>query len=296
MHRLAELEVFVAVVESESFTAAAKDLGVSKSFVSKEIRALEDRLGVRLINRTTRKLALTDAGAGFFARARQIMEDVEAAERSVVQLNTEPRGLLRISVPMTFGIEYVSPALTKFMQSHPDLEIDIAFADRKVDIIDEGFDLVLRIGKLADSSFVVRKIAPVRLMLLASPSYLEQAGTPQRPQDLADHECMQYTYQDTNTWRLDNGDSEVAIQVHGRMRANNGNALRDAAVSGLGIVIVPDFMACNQLADGSLVEVLPGWSVGDRAVWAMYPHSRHLSAKVRLCVDFLAEYFNPVPW
>ena len=298
MHRLAEIEVFVAVIENESFTHAAQQLGVSKSFVSKEIRALEDRLGVMLINRTTRKLGLTDAGNAFFARARQIMEDVEAAEQSVVQLNTEPRGLLRISVPMSFGIDYVSPALTSFMADHEDLDIDMEFTDRKVDIIDEGFDLALRIGKLADSSFVVRKLAPVELLLLASPEYLAKHGTPRHPRELSTHECMQYTYQDTNTWRLESnltGD-EVAVSVSGSLKANNGSALRDAAIANLGIALLPDFMACHALENGRLVSVLPDWSAGKRAIWAMYPHSRHLSAKVRTCVDHLAAAFNPKPW
>jgi len=287
MSRIPELEVFVEVIEHESFTDAADSLGVSKSFVSKQISRLEDRLGVRLINRTTRQLHLTDAGAAFFDRAKRIVEDIDEAERSVMQLNTRPRGTLRISAPMSFGLEYLSPVLNDFLCDHEELSLDLELSDRNVDLIDEGFDLAVRIANLRDSSFMARKLAPAELMVVASPEYLAKHGRPQKAHDLSDHMCMQYTYQASGTnWRLISpSGQDVSVPITGRIKANNGNVLRDAAVRGVGLAILPDFICTRDVAEGRLVRVLEDWSMGTRAIWAIYPHSRHLSAKVRACVD-----------
>lgn len=298
MGRALDLEIFVEVVEQGSFTQAAENLGVSKSFVSKQISSLEDHLGVRLLNRTTRKIAVTDAGSAFFERARQILDDIDEAERSVMQLNTAPRGVLRISAPMTFGLQYIAPLANQFMSANPELTIDLEFNDRQVDVLDEGFDLVIRIGQLADSSFVARRLAPMRSLVVASPDYLARRGTPTHPQDLGAHECMQYTYQTSpSTWRFEGQTGEVVhVAVAGRLRANNGVAILDASRRGLGISVLPDFIAHDDIVSGNLVEILHQWSPGLRAIWALYPHNRHLSAKVRLFIDFLAEELNPVPW
>lgn len=298
MSRIPELEVFVEVIEHQSFTDAADSLGVSKSFVSKQISRLEDRLGVRLINRTTRQLHLTDAGAAFFDRAKRIIEDIDEAERSVMQLNTQPRGTLRISAPMSFGLQYLSPVLNDFLREHPELSLDLELSDRNVDLIDEGFDLVVRIGDLVDSSFMARKLAPANLLMVASPAYLAEHGEPQKAHDLSNHECMQYTYQASGTnWRLVSPDGQqISVPIRGRLKANNGNVLLDAARRGVGLAIMPDFLCSEDLANGTLVTVLNSWSIGDRAIWALYPHSRHLSAKVRACVDFMADALDPAPW
>lgn len=298
MSRIMDLETFVEVVVQGSFTHAADKLGVSKSYVSKQIAALEDHLGVRLLNRTTRKIATTDAGQAFYERARRILDDVEEAERSVMQLNTAPRGILKMSAPVSFGLHYVTPIVAMFMCDNPELSVELDFSDREVDVIDEGFDLVIRIGQLADSSFIARKIAPVRLITCASPDYLKRRGTPRTPHDLSHHECQHYTYQTSpSAWRFESESGEVAhVTVSGRMKANNGVALLEASRRGIGISILPDFIANEDIQNGSLVEVLQDWTPGHRAIWALYPHNRHLSAKVRLFIDFLAEHLNPAPW
>ncbi len=298
MTRIMDLETFVEVVTQGSFTRAAEKLGVSKSYVSKQIAVLEDNLGVRLLNRTTRKIATTDAGQAFYERARRILDDVDEAQRSVMQLNTAPRGVLRMSAPMSFGLQFVTPIVAKFMCANPELNVDLDFSDREVDVIDEGFDLVIRIGQLADSSFIARKVAPVRLVTCASPDYLAKNGTPRTPSDLSHHECLHYTYQSSpSAWRFESESGEtVHVAVSGRMKANNGIALLEASRLGIGISVLPDFIANEDLAQGTLVEILNDWTPGERAIWALYPHNRHLSAKVRLFIDFLAENLNPAPW
>jgi DNA-binding transcriptional LysR family regulator len=295
-HRLAEIETFVAIAEHGGFTHAAQHLNVSKSHISKQLAALEERLGVQLLNRTTRKVALTDAGRAFLERARQILEDLDDAERAVVQLNTAPRGTLRVSMPMTFGQIFISPLMAKFVQLHPELNVDMDLSDRNVDLIDEGFDLVIRIGSLEDSSLIARRLAPVSGMFVASPAYLAARGVPQNPRDLIDHDCLEYAYNPSPHWRLERADETIHVPVKGRVKANNGTVLRDAAEAGLGIVHLPEFIIFNELRKGTLVQVLPEWVNGERAVWAIYPQNRYLSAKVRACVDFLAEHLRKEPW
>lgn len=298
MSMLVDLETFVFVVELGSFTRAAEKLGVSKSFVSKQIAALEDSLGVRLLNRTTRKIAPTDAGQAFYERSRRILDDLDEARRAVMQLNTTPRGVLKMSAPMTFGLQFVTPIATKFMCENPELQIDLDFSDRQVDVIHEGFDLVIRIGNLADSSFMAKKLADIRLVACASPGYLARHGTPHVPSDLTTHDCLQYTYQASpNTWRFEAPDGEVIhVAVDGRFRANNGVAVQEASRRGIGICILPDFIANEDLQRGTLVEILRDWMPHNHAIWAMYPHNRHLSAKVRLFIDYLSENLTPLPW
>lgn len=297
MASLTELEIFVAVVDEGSFTSAAQSLGVSKSHASKQVSALEDRLGAQLLHRTTRSLSLTDAGQAFYDRGVRVLEDLEEAERAVTQLQTTPRGVLRLSVPMTFGTRYVTPLLGEFLIEHPDLTIDLDLSDRKVDLVDEGFDLVLRIGELQDSSLMVRKLAPAQRYCCASPSYLQVHGEPDKPSDLTDHECLQYTYGRLNTWQFTHPDGdEQFVRVDGRLRANNGEALLEACLDGVGISLLPDFMLTDHLREGRLVRVLNDWTEWQAGVWALYPHNRHLSAKVRHFVDYLVEKFSPAPW
>ncbi len=297
MERFEGLEAFVAVVDEGSFTAAANALGVSKSYMSKQVSALENRLGARLMNRTTRSLSLTAAGRGFYERCSQILEEIEEAERAVMQLQTEPRGLLRMSVPLSFGTRWIAPAVADFMAEHDELEMDVDFSDRKVDLIDEGFDLVIRIGVLEDSSFAFRKLAPVRLLVCASPEYLEEHGTPEHPDDLVGADCFEYAYAASSTWYFRRGDEDKHVRVGGRLRANNGEALLEACIRGQGIALMPDFLAAAPLRRGELVHFLDEWVDNERrAIWALYPHSRHLSAKVRQFVDFLADRMEPCPW
>lgn len=298
MPDLSQLELFTRVVETGSFTAAAAQLGVSKSFVSRQVGALEDRLGARLLQRTTRKVTLTDVGRVFHQRCARILEDLEEAELAVSSLQNTARGTLRVSAPMSFGIRYISPAVASFLRQHRELSVDVDFSDRRVDLVDEGFDLAVRIGRLADSSFVAGKLAETRGILVASEAYVAESGRLQGPDDLRDHECLRYAYQSggSQTWQIEGPKGrEISIHVHGRALSNNGDALLDAATAGLGVAFVPDFLACPYLRDGRLIHVLPAWGWRSR-VWAVYPHSRHLSAKVRLFIEHLREQFKDVSW
>ncbi|MGM0559427.1 MAG: LysR family transcriptional regulator [Myxococcota bacterium] len=296
MNRLDGLEVFVGVVDNEGFTAAARELDVSKSFVSKQISRLEDRLGVRLLNRTTRQVTPTAAGEAFYDRCAQILEDLEAAERAVTQLQTSPRGTLRVSLPMSFGLNYVAPVIGGFLEQFPELEIDLDFSDRQVDIVDEGYDMVIRIGNLKDSSLIARKLAPTERFVCASSSYLKEHGVPKHPQDLKNHECLLYSYKSHGpSWRFEGPDGEILVRVDGRIRSNNGNALVHAAVAGLGLTLSPDFISADAIRSGELEPVLTDWTDSGMAVWALYPHRRYLSAKVRLFVDYLREQFSDHP-
>ncbi len=297
MADLSELEIFVNVVDTGSFTAAARRLGVSKSHVSKQVSALEDRLGAQLLHRTTRSLSLTDAGQAFYERGSLILEQIEEAERAVTQLQTTPRGRLKISMPMTFGQRYVTPLLVEFMARFPELDVELDMSDRKVDVIDEGFDLAIRIGELQDSSLMMRKLADAERYCCASPAYLEEYGTPTHPSDLVDHQCLQYAYGRLNTWQfVSPDDEELFVQVDGRLRANNGEALIEACVAGMGICLVPDFLIGEHLQAGRLVRILDEWNEWNAGVYALYPHNRHLSAKVRQFVDFLVERLSATPW
>jgi DNA-binding transcriptional LysR family regulator len=295
MGRLAEMDTFVHVVERGSFTAAALEMGLSKPQVSRRVKQLEDRLGTRLLNRTTRRVSTTPAGASFHQQATRILAEVDEAEASLAGAQESLRGLLRVTLPMTFGLRYVAPLLAEFLARHATLEIDASYSDRVVDIVEEGFDLAIRVGRLPESSLVAKKIAPTSGCIVASPTYLARKGTPKRPQDLRAHECLIYAYQAGSAWRLHRARAEEVVHVRGRVTANNGEALIAAAVAGLGITGGPDFMVAGHLRDGRLVRVLPDWSMGEGAVWAVYPTRRHLSGKVRSLVEFLAERLGPVP-
>jgi DNA-binding transcriptional LysR family regulator len=298
MDKLDEMGAFVRVVEAKTFTAAAERLGWSKSAVSRRIADLEERLGVRLLNRTTRRLSLTEAGRAYYDRCSRILADIEETEASVASLHADPRGVLRINAPMTFGMLHLAPALAAFMQRFPEVEIDLSLNDRFIDLIDEGVDVAVRIGTLADSSLVARRLAVCRRVLCASPAYLRRRGTPQRPEDLAGHDCFVYTNMNSpEQWQFtDRAGGRHAVRVAGRLRVNNGDVLRDIAVAGLGVVALPTFIVAGQIADGRLQVILPDYRLADTALHAVYPHNRHLSAKVRAFVDFLAVRFGPEPY
>jgi DNA-binding transcriptional LysR family regulator len=289
---------FTAVVEYGGFSAAADRLGVSKSAVSKQVSRLEERLGARLLNRTTRRLALTEAGQAFHHHALRILAEAEEAELAVGQLHASPRGLLRVSAPMSFGVKHLGPVLCPFLQRYPDLTLEVAYDDRLVDMVAEGFDVAVRIARLADSSMIARKLAPCRRVAVASPDYVARKGMPLHPADLADHDVLLYTLQaSVNTWNLVHKDgSRADISLSGRLRANNGDALREATVAGLGIILTPTFIVGEELASGRLVRVLPDWEGDEIHVYAVYPPGRHLSVKVRAFVDFLAATFGPTPY
>ncbi|MFQ5773456.1 MAG: LysR family transcriptional regulator [Kiloniellaceae bacterium] len=298
MDRLSAMAVFARVVEAESFSAAARELGLSKSAVSKQVSRLEDRMSVRLLNRTTRRLSLTEAGAAFYQACRRVVAEAEAAELAVTHLAAAPRGRLKINAPMSFGVRHVGPALPEFMARYPEVAVDMVLNDRVVDLVEEGFDVGIRIVRLRDSSLIARRLAPNRRVLCAAPAYLAARGAPLSIEELSEHECLLYSYQvPDDSWRFTGPGGERQVRVRGRLRVNNGDALLAAAVGGLGIAWLPSFICGQELRAGRLVHLIPEWGdPGGAPVYAVYPASRNLSPKVRVFVDFLAERFGPTPY
>lgn len=294
--RWSSVEIFVRVVATGSFTSAATALGISRSQASRGVQTLEDRLGARLLHRTTRSVALTDAGAAFYERASRLLGDLDEAEALVTNLQAEPRGTLRVSVPMSFGVRYLAPAFAAFLRGHPDLTIEASYTDRRVDLLEEGVDLAVRVGLLEDSSLIARRLAPTTRRVVASPAYLAARGTPTRPEELRDHSALLYTLQTSGpTWLFQGPEGEVGVRVTGRLVTNSGEALLEAARAGLGLAMLPDFLVADDLASGALVSVLDPWAHRGLAIWALYPPGRHLAPKVRRFVDFLAKRFETCP-
>ncbi len=298
MDRLAMMEAFVRVAELRSFSGAAQRLRRSKSLVSRQVAALEGELGVRLLHRTTRALTLTEAGHGYLTRAAAILADVEEADRCVTELQAAPRGHLRVDAPTSFGVLHLVPAITGFFCRYPEIDIDLSLTDRFIDLVDEGVDVAIRIGRLADSSLVARRIAPARRVICGSPGYLEAFGLPRTPDDLKQHRCLAYTNMTTaQDWPLVAADGRPwPVDIAGRLRSNNGDALRAAALRGIGLVSLPSFIVGADIQAGTLVSVLGDYLNQDMAIHAVYPHSRHLSPKVRAFVDFLVEQIGPDPY
>jgi DNA-binding transcriptional LysR family regulator len=291
------LQVFVRIAETGSFSAAARDLGLSKSAASKRLAVLEDRLGARLVNRTTRRLSLTEAGSDFLERAQRILAELEEAEQAAGRLTDEPRGILKVNAPMSFGIQHVAPALADFMTRYPDLAVTLDLDDRRVSLIEEGYDVAVRIADLPDSSLVARKLAPARRAVCASPAYWAAHGVPAHPRELARHNCLIYAYLPAqNDWRFRGPGGALAVRVAGNLKANNGDVLREAALAGLGVCLAPTFLVGDDLRAGRLRAVLDTFADDSLAIYAVYPHRRHLSAKVRAFVDFLAGRFGPRPY
>lgn len=298
MDRLTGIEVFLQVAGAGSFSAAARQLGLSRSAVSKHVQALEQHLGARLLNRTTRRLSLTDVGASFYERAREILAELEEAEQAVTSLQAQPRGLLKVNAPLSFGILHLAPLVPEFLARYPDIEIDLSYNDRFVDLVNEGFDVAVRIGQLRDSSLLARRIAPVRILPCASPTYLAAHGTPRTPAELAGHNCLVYSYQPyAHEWRFTDAAGALhKVHVGGNLRANNGETLLSAAVQGLGIVLSPDFIAARALRAGEVVALLPEYTAPAVAVHAVYPYTRTPPAKLRAFVDFLVERLSEPEW
>lgn len=297
MDSLGAINLFVRVAETGSFSAAASQLGMSKSAASKKISALEEKLGARLINRTTRRLNLTEVGTAFYERARRILAELEEAEQAVTHLVAEPRGTLRVNAPMTFGIGPLASALAGFMAEYPELTVSLDLNDRRVDLIEEGYDVAIRIAELGDSSLIARKIAPIRRVICASPDYWDRCGRPRTPAQLADHNCLVYTYLETpSEWRFRDRDETLSVRVGGSFLANNGEAIRAATLAGLGVCQSPTFTVGEDIRAGRLTTVLDEFEDKSLAAYAVYPHRKHLSAKVRVFVDFLARQFGPAPY
>ncbi len=299
MSRLDAMAIFARVVETESFSAAARELGIAKSSVSKQINRLEDELAVRLLNRTTRRLSLTEAGAAFYQGCQRVVAEAAAAESAVTHLAAAPRGRLSVSAPMSFGVRHLSPVLPVLLGRCPELTIDLALNDRLVDLVEEGFDVGIRIAHLKESSLIARRLAPSRQVLCASPEYLAAHGRPQSVEDLKNHDCLLYSYQASGeVWRFSGPSGSDCpgrhkLRVHGRLRANSGGSLLASALAGFGIARLPSFICGDALRAGRLVRLLPEWSDPQEPVInAIYPASRNLSPKVRVFIDFLVEQFG----
>lgn len=299
MKNLTDIAVFVQVVDSGSFTNAADQSGLSRAVVSKSITRLEARLGARLLHRTTRRLSLTEAGAALYERSRGALSQIEEAELEIGQLQTEPRGTLKITVPMSFGILHIAPALPEFFSRYPGVCVEMKMDDRMVDVVEEGFDLAIRIAAtLAESTLVARRLAPCRFAVCAAPAYFERHGVPYTPDDLRAHNCIVYTYTARpNVWRFTALDGrELAVPISGNLRANNGLAEREAALHGLGVMMSPTFYVGELIREGRLQAVLTDYKALETGVYAIYPERKYLSPKVRAFIEFFAQHFGPEPY
>jgi len=272
-----------------SFTRAADDLGVSRSHVSRQINALENRLDAQLLLRTTRKVSTTDVGQAFYMQCRQVLDNLDEAERAVLDLQANPRGILRVTVAGAFGEDFIAPAALDFMAEYRDLIVELNFSNRLIDLISEGYDVAIRAGTLKDSSLIARRISTRKLLTCASPEYLLRNGTPSSIHSLTNHNCLLGTL---DSWRFRENGRNQDLRVSGNWRSNNGRSLLRAARAGLGLVQLPSFYLDQDIIDGALLPVLEDYNPTDTGVWAVYPHNRHLSAKVRLFVNFLADRFN----
>lgn len=288
MDLLDDMRIFVSAVEAMSFTGAAAKLGLSKQFVSRRISALEQSLGVRLLLRTTRRLAVTDLGQIYYARARRILDDVEAANLAVSSQGERPRGNLRVSAPMSFGTMFLGSVIPSFLATYPDVTIELELNDRTVDIIGEGYDVAVRIGALADSSLIARAVAPMRMVTCASPRYLDAHGTPQTPEALREHALLPYGHSQRVSWTYARDGHPVEIPVSGRLRVNNGELARDAAVEDLGLTFLPVFIVAPALLGGRLVTVLDDFAPPPTAIHVVYPQHRQASLVIRAFSEFLA--------
>lgn len=286
---LNELLVFTRVVEAGSFTQGARHLGMPKSTVSLQIARLEARLGVRLLHRTTRQLRLTDEGSAFYERCRRIMEEVDEAERSVAQAADKPRGHLRVTAPIEFGTAFLGTWAAEYRGRFPDVSIELDLTSRLVDIVGENYDLAIRTGRLATSSHIARRLGTLSHHLYASPGYLAQRTRPRRPEDLRHHACLGHRSQvDTGGWMLSDGGRVETVKADFPLVANSFAILRNAAVHGAGIALIPDYICGKAQQVGQLVRVLPEWSVPATEIYAVYPTRRHLAGRVRSFLDFIA--------
>jgi DNA-binding transcriptional LysR family regulator len=298
MSRVFEAEVFLHVIESGSFTAAAEKLGITKSYASKLVSRLEDRLGVRLLTRSTRKLVATDAGRAYHERCSAVLMALEDAEMAATELQLKPRGRLRLTAPSTFGANHLMVPLAAFKAKYPEVMLEAHFADRRVDILAEGFDLAIRAGILHEENLSARRLAAAPIFPVASPDYLERRGNPMQPEDLVRHDCLVYAYQDIpDAWVLHDGQREVAVPVTGTLVANHAKMLLEAACQGLGICYVPLFHSAPYLRDGRLRRVLSEWQRSALVpINVVFPTTRHMPAKTRVFIDHMVDHFRVPAW
>jgi DNA-binding transcriptional LysR family regulator len=293
MDRFADLQIFVRVAESGSISAAAAKLEIAKSAVSRRLAELEGRLGVQLLHRTTRRLSLTDSGSAFLERAQRILADLDEAEAAVSQAHGALKGRLRVALPLSFGLLHLSQPLQAFMALHPGVEFDLDFNDRRIDLMQDGFDLAIRIANLPDSTLIARRLTKINHCVCASPDYLKRHGTPMRAEELSQHVCLAYSnLANPGLWQYHTPDGAPgSVQVPVKLKANNGEFLCQAAQAGHGLILHPTFYLGDALRNGSLVSVLGDHAWPELNAYAVYPPTRHLSSRVRALVDFLANHF-----
>ncbi|MBB3102957.1 LysR family transcriptional regulator [Azomonas macrocytogenes] len=296
MNQLEDMRLFVTVLDCGSFTAAAEALGLSKQLVSRRLMALEARLGVRLLNRSTRRLAVTPLGQAYQERARQIIKDVDEAEQAISLQQAVPRGALRLSAPMSFGTLHLSTLLPGFLERYPDISIELDLNDRMVDLLDEGYDMAIRIGILPDSALIARALGASEMVTCCSPGYLDHHDAPKTPVDLREHQCLLYGHSKAVDWLYWCDGRPERIAVRGRYRVNNGELVRDAAVAGLGLAVLPTFIVASQLAGGELVTVLDTFRPPPTKIYAIYPQHRQASLPIRVFSDYLYDALNARPW
>lgn len=297
MDRFAELNAFVEVVRAGAFVKAADSLNVSKTAISRLVGDLEKRLGVRLLNRTTRRLSVTEDGQRFYEHARTVLSELEAAESDVMTRAREVTGLLRITAPLSFGVLHLAPLWPAFRARHPGATLDVTLSDRLIDLVDEGYDLAIRIARLPDSTLVSRRLADTRMSLCAAPAYLSKHGAPSHPRDLAGHATLSYSYWSSgDEWQFAGPEGTASVRVKPWMHTNNGDTCRAAALAGGGIMLQPSFLVGDDLRRKALVELMPDYRAVGLGVYAVYPTRRFLLPRVRAMVDFLAERFRSPPW
>lgn len=293
MDTLDAMRVFTAVAERSGFSAAAEALDRSTASVTRQVAALELRLGTRLLNRTTRRVSLTSAGTAYYQRCLQLLADLDDLEAAIGAQALEPAGMLRVNAPVSYGIERLAALLPGFRARYPQVELDLSLSDRLVDMVEEGFDVAIRITRQPAPMLIARQLGKVRLLACASPAYLARAGSPDHPSDLADHDCLLYHYStEGDEVRFHGPDGDVDVRLRGGLRANNGHVLNAVALAGQGIVMQPDFLADAHLAAGRLVRILPGYELGEIGIFAVYTSRSHLAPKVRAFIDYLLEHLG----
>jgi DNA-binding transcriptional LysR family regulator len=297
MDKFQEMQAFAAVVDAGSFVGASDALTMSKAAVSRQVADLETRLGVRLLHRTTRKLSLTEEGEVFYARCRELLGALAEAESELTARSGHAVGVLKVSAPVSFGLLHLAGLWAGFMAAHPNVTLEVTLSDRMVDLVDEGFDVAVRIARLPSSSLVSRKLSSTRMVLCATPKYLKDHGTPKHPSELAQHQVLAYTLLASGeSWNFEGPDGPVSVKVAPRMHSNSGDTCRAAALGHQGIILQPTFLIADDLRSGALVEVLPEYRSLELGVYALYPTRKHVLPKVRLLIDYLAHSFADKAW
>ena len=297
MDQQGEMAVFVRVVEHESFSSAARALKLTPSAVSKLIGRLEDRLGARLLNRTTRRLSMTEEGHAFYQRCVPILSAIDEAEMAVTELHAEPRGLLKVNASTAFGQFHIQPLIPKFLERHPDLRIQLTLSDSLVNLVEEEVDVAIRIADMPDSTLIAKKLSAVHRTVAAAPSYIEKFGIPKSPKDLKNHNCLTLSFETSlNQWEFKGSDGPQRIRVRGSFETNNAAALYEAGLAGLGLFRAANFVVGSDFKEGRLIPVLEDYEMINQVnIYAVYPHSKHLSPKVRAFVDLMIDAFTPIP-